>query len=386
VSINVARDDKTVNLFLARTVRGIEWIAAAEIAATLGISSLEVEHRAVIFTGQGIPSALADLGTVDDVFLVVCEVDEVGRSRASLEHLRKHASKADWHTPVSLIRAMRSIPPRPGFDVTATFLGKRNFTRFEIEDAVGAGISQSTNWRYESRTHKKPPPTPVSVRVHLGGDHAIAAIRISRTPLYRREYRKHSRSASLRAPLARALALLVGLTPGARIVDPFCGVGTILIEAALACKAVDCAGFDYDEAAIRSAQANAQEADVPVRFHQSSAQSLPVASATIDRVITNPPWGRGVAPVGELRQAWPEVRRIVDSGARIALIGPTELLGEMASELDRQMTLRCPVRLLGHQADLLLLTPDGQLTTSAQLFGRELAAAARDRLGSFSQY
>ena len=31
------------------------------------------------------------------------------------------------------LRTIRRIPVRPRFDVTATFLGKRNFNRFEVE-------------------------------------------------------------------------------------------------------------------------------------------------------------------------------------------------------------------------------------------------------------
>ena len=52
------------------------------------------------------------------------------------------------------------------------------------------------------------------------------------TPLHRRGYRLDGRKAPLREDLAHALVLASGFAPGEALLDPFCGSGTIAIEAA----------------------------------------------------------------------------------------------------------------------------------------------------------
>ena len=71
----------------------------------------------------------------------------------------------------------------------------------------------------------------LSLRVHVVDSEATVAVRIAAAPLHRRAYRVASRPGALHPPLARALALLAGLRSGLSLVDPFCGTGTIPIEA-----------------------------------------------------------------------------------------------------------------------------------------------------------
>ena len=66
---------------LARTVRGLEHVVAAEVAA---IGRVErIRHREVWFTAPPTPAVL-DLRTADDVFLIGAVVDGVGHTRADL--------------------------------------------------------------------------------------------------------------------------------------------------------------------------------------------------------------------------------------------------------------------------------------------------------------
>ena len=69
---------------LARTLRGIEWIAAAEIRAALGISEIAYGHRELRFSLPELVPELLALGTVDDVFLVAGEIEGITGRRESL--------------------------------------------------------------------------------------------------------------------------------------------------------------------------------------------------------------------------------------------------------------------------------------------------------------
>lgn len=74
-----------------------------------------------------------------------------------------------------------------------------------------------------------------------------------------------------------------------RVLDPCCGSGTIVIEAAL--QGALAFGGDSDLAAVQAAQVNCQAAGIAVSIQHWQAQALPLAAASVDRVISNLPWG-----------------------------------------------------------------------------------------------
>jgi tRNA (guanine6-N2)-methyltransferase len=242
---------------LARTLRGLEWIARDEVRSRLGIDRIELGHRELRFTLPRLVPELLELGTVDDVFRVLAEVDGVTRRRESLARL-----------------ASLDLGAARTFDVTASFLGKRNYSRFELEDAVAASMRGTRVARGGT----------VSLRAHVVGEVATIAARIAQTPLHRRAYRVATVPGSVHPPLARALALLAARP----FVNPFCGAGTIPIEGALA--GLGTRGSDIDPRAIEAARLNAASAGVTVPFSVGDAASLGEA----DCIVTNPPWGKAV--------------------------------------------------------------------------------------------
>jgi tRNA (guanine6-N2)-methyltransferase len=244
--------------FVARTLRGIEWIAGDEVRSRLGVDHIELGHRELRFSLPELVPELLELGTVDDVFQILVEVDGVTRRRESLVRLAS----------LSLDLGGRS------FDVTASFLGERNYSRFELEDALAASIGGVRVAREGA----------VSLRVHVVGEVATIASRIARKPLHRRAYRIATVPGSLHPPLARALSLLAGEP----FVDPFCGAGTIPIEGALAGHPAR--GSDIDPRAIDAARLNAASAGVDVPFELTDAMAL----GETDCIVTNPPWGKAV--------------------------------------------------------------------------------------------
>jgi tRNA (guanine6-N2)-methyltransferase len=72
--------------FLARTIRGIEWVAAAEVHAVLGSRPTALAHREVRFEHPRPVPELLGLGTVDDVFAVVCEHDGISHRERRCAH------------------------------------------------------------------------------------------------------------------------------------------------------------------------------------------------------------------------------------------------------------------------------------------------------------
>jgi tRNA (guanine6-N2)-methyltransferase len=270
---------------LARTLRGIEWIARDEIRSRLGPRRFEVGHRELRFVAPLAPELLA-LGTVDDVFMVADQVDGVGRTRDGLARLASAEIDLD---AVALLLDRRD---RRTFDVVASFLGRRNYSRFELEDTLAGALEAASGWKYVAKRGE------LSLRVHVVGSTATVAVRIARAPLHRRAYRVATVPGSPHPPLARALALLAAKP----FVDPFCGAGTISIEGALAGLAT--AGSDVDPQAVDAARRNAAGAGVDVPFAVEDASAL----GEVDCVVTNPPWGKAV-PLS--KSSLPAARRLV---------------------------------------------------------------------------
>ena len=279
-----------------------------------------------------------------------------------------------------MLGAARPPPRSRTFDVSASFLGRRNYNRYAIEDALGSPLAALSGWTYLSRAEGKPPPhAGLSLRIHLADSQATVAVRIGPRPLHRRPYRVSTRAGSLHPPVARALALLAGLRPSHRLVDPFCGAGTIPIEAELACRDLDAAGFDLDDGAVASARANGAAAGVRASFLRADAAALPLDDAAVDRVATNPPWGSAAAPAGALASApgfaWQELARVLNpAGRAVVLVSPHTRTGEPA-DAGLEVTLTNRIRVAGALADACVLTPrggDGRELDADALFGPEL--------------
>ena len=282
---------------LARTLRGLEWIAAAEVQATIGPARIEHGHRELRFSAP--LEAVLALGTVDDVFVVSGVVEGIGRSREALARLAE--------AEVDLERFRELLGRGGSFDVVASFIGKRNYSRFELEDALGSALAAASGWAYLSRSGGEPARGALSLRVHVVESEATIAVRIAEVPLHRRAYRVASRPGALHPPLARALALLAGLRPGLTIADPFCGTGTIPIEAKLACPELLARGSDSEPEAVEAGRRNAEAAGVELELAVRDAADLPQT----DRVATNPPWGWAVRRYGHVPLEFDAERAVV---------------------------------------------------------------------------
>ncbi|MEO3873021.1 RNA methyltransferase [Nonomuraea sp. B12E4] len=329
---------------VARTVRGIEALVAGEIRRSrLGVVR-RVRHREVWFEaapGAGPPGLrLADdlprLRMADDLLVAAAVVDGIGHDRSALRRLAGAARELDAS---GVVRSGGRTTPAAGggLEVSASFVGRRNYTRFEVEDAVGAELARPLRLAYHSRRDGlRPPPGAMAWRVTIEDDQAVIALRPAARPLHRRPYKLASVRGTLHPPVAAAMAWLARLGGAGTVLDPCCGAGTTLIEAHALARSYAPArddlrllGFDHDPAALEAATANAAAtpfgAGPPFRWAVADAGRIPVPAGGADRVLVNPPWGRQVAPRGALARdgglLWREVRRVLSAdGLAVALV------------------------------------------------------------------
>jgi 23S rRNA G2445 N2-methylase RlmL len=174
-----------------------------------------------------------------------------------------------------------------------------------------------------------------------------------------RTYKLEHRPASLRPTIAAAMIRLAQAKPQHMILDPMCGAGTILAEQAIAAGAVRAAhapllGGDLDAVAVRAAAVNLRRLGT-VHLACWDARCLPLAPASVDRIISNPPFGKQLsspAAIGSLYQRMVlEYDRVLrPGGLAVLLVSEPTVLRAAARAAGWQPVRRVTLRVLGQPA------------------------------------
>jgi 23S rRNA G2445 N2-methylase RlmL len=288
------------------------------MVALAGVTVDDVAYRRVAATCIGPLEPLLSLRTVDDVFLDVATWSDIGHTHDTLNTLRALSARLDLREAATACSEVRSMRQPPLFSVTANFVGRRNYSTDEIKQACAEGIAARHRWRYTPDDAA----ADLNVRLFIEHETARVGVRLGKRPLHERAYKQAHVPGSLKPPVAAALLTLAGVAPGTHVLDPCCGAGTILIEAAL--QGAQAIGGDNDPAALVAAQANANAAGTPIVLRRWDAQVLPLVDGAIERIVSNLPWGRAVevdiALAAFYHRACAEMERIVAPGGRIALL------------------------------------------------------------------
>ena len=183
------------------------------------------------------------------------------------------------------------------------------------------------------------------IYVYLYRNRATIGIDLSGESLHRRSYRLEQRVAPLKENLAAAILMRAGwpkiAAAGGTLIDPMCGSGTLLIEAALMAGNIapgllrdyfgflgwkqhtptiwaeliseangiqdlslipPIIGYDVDPEAVRIAIANAQRAGLSQNIHveEQKISSFTKTTDSTGLIVVNPPYGERIGEIEEL--------------------------------------------------------------------------------------
>lgn len=307
-----------MNRIFVITTRGLEAVSADELASLPDVTVEQIAYRRVFASSEGSLAPLLSLRTVDDLFLYLDTWQGMARARQTLNVLSYFSSQLDMGTALGIIRQIRTIPSLPTFSVTSNFVGKRNYNTDEIKQACASGIAESQGWVYSEDDAQ----ADLNIRVFIEGDTAVVGIRLAARSLSKRAYKQEHVPGSLKPAVAAALLRLANVTAGTLILDPCCGAGTILIEAKT--YGAIAWGGDMNQQVITAARLNASEAEADVQLLRWDARALPFLDTSVDRIVSNLPWGRAVTTDGSLSVLYQEIsdemERVLSPGGQVVLL------------------------------------------------------------------
>ncbi|MEJ1959904.1 MAG: THUMP domain-containing protein [Nitrosomonadales bacterium] len=147
-------------------------------------------------------------------------------------------AKNDYHSEQDIYNTVFALPWGDWFDVSCTIrvnmtgikcpLKSLDFTTLKIKDAVCDKFRKLCGERPSVDTHDP------DIRIHafLEYSHMMLYVDTSGDALFKRGVRQYTNIAPLRENLAAGILHLAGWEPGTPLLDPMCGSGTFLIEAA----------------------------------------------------------------------------------------------------------------------------------------------------------
>ncbi|XP_054655609.1 THUMP domain-containing protein 2 [Dunckerocampus dactyliophorus] len=187
----------------------------------------------------------------------------------------------------------------------------------EISKVMGMSVNRQLGWKADLRNPQ------LEISMYLTDDHCLLGIPLTRLPLANRSYIK---TTGLRPTVAWAMAELAEIQPGFLVLDPMCGVGTILIEAAQEHKHAYFLGLDIDDGQLNKASDNVSFAQLGDRMHLLKASSTDIAlpSASVDAVVCDLPFGRKFGTKANMAASLPlilkEMERVLRVGGTLVLL------------------------------------------------------------------
>ncbi len=319
--------------FFATAPRGLEELLAVELAG-LGAQESKAVPGGVSFTGPWEACYRANLWSrlASRVLWRVSEFPYSGE-----EDLYGNTRAVDWPRMFRVERTLR-------VNVTAqkSPLKSLEFATLRIKDAVCDRFRDDTG----SRPNVNRATPDVRVHAFLEAGKGALYLDTSGEPLFKRGWRSTAVEAPLRENLAAGILLLSGWTPQDALLDPMCGGGTLLVEAAAMARGRAPGlrrGFGFEKLAAHNAKlwqklredaAKPSKQSQPIRLYGSDndPRALAVArrslaEAGVERWVTleqcdvlarrapgesgvlvaNPPYGERIGSEAELTEFYPKL-------------------------------------------------------------------------------
>ena len=208
---------------IAKTFMGLEPVLAKELTQ-LGANNVQIGRRMVSFTGDK-----------EMMYRANFQLHTAIRILKPIKHF-KARSADDVYDEIKKIDWTQYLGTEKTFAVDAVVFSEEfrhsKFVSYKVKDAI---VDQ-----FREQTGKRPNISvanpDIRLNIHVAEDKCTLSLDSSGESLHRRGYRQESVEAPLNEVLAAGMILMSGWQGDTDFIDPMCGSGTLLVEAALIAK------------------------------------------------------------------------------------------------------------------------------------------------------
>lgn len=345
---------------------GLEPIAVEEIERDLGGEVKKTGPGLVVFRVPEIDDRLLKLRTTEDVFLFAWGTDQLTHRAEDLDRIRRWTARdADWTNLLRLHHTVRPKPKgRPTYRLVTQMEGQHGYLRRDAGKALAQGLAGKVpdSWRPAEEN------AAVEFWLTIDGSTAVCGLRLSDRTMRHRTYKLEHRPASLRPSIAAAMVRLAEVRPRHVFLDPMCGAGTLLAEHLAVGQQLrgGCApvwGGDLDFSAVRAAAVNLRRVG-PALLSRWDATRLPLASAEVDRIVSNPPFGKQLSSPEAVVPLYNAMLREYDrvlrpGGLAVLLVSAAAVLRSAARTVAWKEQRKVLLRVLGQPATVTVWRKPG---------------------------
>ncbi|MCC3864933.1 class I SAM-dependent RNA methyltransferase [Terrisporobacter petrolearius] len=348
---------------------GVEKMLNREIQ-NLGYEIIKTEDGRVTYKTDeaGIAKSNIYLRCAERVHLKVAEFEA-----KSFDELFEGTKRINWS---------KYIPFGAQFPISkASSIKSKLYSTPDIQSIVKKAIVESLKKSYLETGLLKEDKEKYPIFVFIHKDKVTLTIDTSGTALHKRGYRERANKAPIRETLAAAIMELVPWRPGRTLVDPMCGSGTLLIEAAM--KGINMApgmnrefiseswrtmdkkiwwdvrreayakvdeniefkiyGYDIDEEALEIARENAEIAGVAdyIEFNYGDATEF-TSDEEYGFIVTNPPYGERLEDADTVKMLYKQLGytfRKLKNWSYYLITSYEDFEGEFGEEASRRRKL-----------------------------------------------
>lgn len=320
---------------VATATFGLEAIVAGELK-NLGYHDVTVDNGKVTFIADDLAICRCNLWLrcADRIRI------KVGEFRAvTFDELFEKTKTLPWP---------ELLPLNANFPVDGKSVQSKLFSISDCQAITKKAVVESLKKRHRCDWFREDGPL-YRIEISILRDIATLTIDTSGSGLHKRGYRLSGSEAPLKETLAAAMVILARWKPDITLVDPFCGSGTIPIEAALIGqniapgmnrtfaaenwptiprklwrearresheladyeKKLDLSGTDINNNMIQAARKNAAEANVEELIHfQTRPLSELSSQKKFGKIICNPPYGERLGDTEEVDKLYRDMGKI----------------------------------------------------------------------------
>ena len=205
---------------IAKTFMGLEPVLSQELTQ-LGANNVQIGRRMVSFTGDK-----------EMMYRANFQLHTAIRILKPIKHFKARSAE-DVYNEVRKIDWSQYITKGKTFVVDSVVYSDefRNskFVSYKVKDAIVDQFRETTG----DRPNISISNPDIRLHIHIAEDKATLCLDSSGESLHRRGYRQDTVEAPLNEVLAAGMILMSGWKGDTDFIDPMCGSGTLIIEAAL---------------------------------------------------------------------------------------------------------------------------------------------------------